>query len=55
MALEIRRHQLVGFVDGKKVIEAEDLHKVLEGGGIGYVVSEGRVESGPLRITALGS
>jgi hypothetical protein len=53
VALEIRQNILRGFVNGQKVIEAQDVHPGLDGGGIGFVVSEGRVESGPLRITAL--
>ena len=53
VAFELKGNVLIGFVDGRKVIEAQDPESRLEGGGIGFVVSEGRVESGPLRIQAL--
>jgi hypothetical protein len=55
VALEVKGSALAGFVDGRKVIEAIDPQSGLEGGGIGFVVGEGRVEANSLRIEAVRS
>ena len=52
VALDLTGDQLTGYIDGAKVIEAQDPQPGLESGGIGFVVTEGRLIAGPLSIAA---
>ncbi|MFA6289538.1 MAG: ADP-ribosylglycohydrolase family protein [Opitutaceae bacterium] len=51
LALEVRGDALVGFVDGRRLLEAKD--SSLVEGGIGIIVSDGRITATPPRIEAL--
>ncbi len=51
LALEVREDSLVGFVNGTRLLAARD--SMLGEGGIGLVVSNGRINATPLRIEAL--
>lgn len=51
LTLEVRGDRLAGFVNGQRLLEARD--DVLAEGGIGIVVSNGRIHATPLRIEAL--
>jgi hypothetical protein len=53
LSLEVHGSHLVGWINGQRVIEAEDQLPGLDGGGIGFVMSEGRVEANALRIEKL--
>ncbi|MCE0499590.1 MAG: ADP-ribosylglycohydrolase family protein [Methylacidiphilales bacterium] len=53
LALEVRGNHLAGWINGQRVIEAEDPLRGLESGGIGFVLSEGRIQANALRIEKL--
>jgi ADP-ribosylglycohydrolase len=53
LSLEVHGSHLIGWINGERVIEAEDSLPGLEGGGIGFVLSEGRIEANALRIEKL--
>ncbi|HEY0868015.1 MAG TPA: ADP-ribosylglycohydrolase family protein [Fimbriimonas sp.] len=52
LRLEVQGSSIRGFVDGEPVLTAED--RDLVGGGIAYVLCEGRMNSQTIRISPLG-
>ena len=50
LSLALRGQRLTGSVDGEPLLTAEDPDGRLEGGGAGWRVTTGRLESGPLEI-----
>jgi hypothetical protein len=53
MRLEVRGNRLRGTIDERLLIEAEDLEEGLDGGGIGFVLSEGMIQAKELRMESL--
>jgi ADP-ribosylglycohydrolase len=53
MALEVKGAHLRGWVDGKLVLEAEDTHDPLTGGGIGLVVEDGHLFTKEIKVEGL--
>ncbi len=49
LALEVVGTRLRGVIDGDVVLEAED--DSLRGGAVGFVVCEGTITAGPVRVT----
>jgi hypothetical protein len=43
LKLEVKNNSLVGFIDGKRVIEGSDPDMLFSGGGVGLLTSVGRV------------
>ncbi|HXT36746.1 MAG TPA: ADP-ribosylglycohydrolase family protein [Chloroflexota bacterium] len=52
--LEARGPRLRGWVDDQLIFDGEDSHQTLDGGGVALICTEGRVDCGAVRVTALG-
>jgi hypothetical protein len=50
LRLVVEGRRLRGIVNGRALVEAEDRLGGLDGGGVGFVVSEGRIEADYLRV-----
>ena len=55
LAMEVSENRIVGFVDGAKIVEVEDTHRPLTGGGIALILSEGRMATTEVRIGPISS
>lgn len=53
MELALRGRVLTGWIDGKPIMEAEDLGQALCCGGIGFLLTEGRIESESIKVGPL--
>ena len=51
--LEARGPRLRGWVDDQLVFDGEDSNQALDGGGVALICTEGRVDCGPVSVTAL--
>jgi hypothetical protein len=50
LALEVVGNRLIGFVDGVMKFNCEDTTQPLTGGGIGFVLTEGRMAADIIRV-----
>ena len=43
LVLEVNGFRLTGYINGKKLVEGTDAEQMLDSGGIGLIVEEGRI------------
>ncbi len=53
LALETNGSTLAGFVNGKKLLEANDPERSFSSGAVALLVEEGRLDAGPVRVEPL--
>jgi len=53
LALEVRGYALKGYLNGTLILAAEDDRRALPGGGAGFLIADGRLDSEELKIEPL--